>query len=64
MTTKATQEETLEEKRLDEDDETMSNENESPIAGKMSGSMEELERMQGSETSASEEVQRMSKGQP
>ncbi len=33
-----------------------SNENQSPIAGKISGSMEELERMQGSETSTSDEV--------
>jgi len=41
----------------DEEDEQGSNENRSPIAGKMSGSMEELERMQGSETSASKEVQ-------
>lgn len=44
---------TLEETR-DEEDKQWSTENQSPIAGKMSGTMEELERMQGSEVTISE----------
>ena len=40
----------------DEEDEQWANDNQSPIAGKMSGSMEELELMQGPEVSQSDEV--------
>lgn len=52
--------ETLEEENVQEDEEEgeqWSSENPSPIAGKMSGSMEDLERVRISEVSASDEVQ-------
>jgi uncharacterized protein DUF326 len=40
----------------EEEDEQWADENQSPIAGKMSGSMEELERIQGPEVTTSDEV--------
>jgi hypothetical protein len=49
---------TLEEDKAQDEEEgdQCSSENHSPIAGKMSGSMEELERVQGSEVMTSDEV--------
>ena len=47
--------ETLEE-TPDEDDEQWYSENQSPIAGKISGTMEDLERVQGAEVITSDEV--------
>jgi hypothetical protein len=51
-------EETKEDKAQDEEkaDEQWSSENQSPLAGRMSGTMEELERIQGSEATTSNEV--------
>jgi hypothetical protein len=50
--------ETLDDEAQDEEEvgDQWSGENRSPIAGKMSGSMEELERAQGSEVMTSDEV--------
>lgn len=50
--------ETLEENEAkdEEEDERWDSSNQSPIAGRISGTMEELERIQGSEFTASDEV--------
>jgi hypothetical protein len=49
--------ETLEENKAEKaTDEQLTDENSSPIAGRISGSMEQLERMQGAEASISGEV--------